>query len=155
MASFPPLRNVDGQEFEQPIDKNTEGLVAKGFYPQNSSSNDEAAGIERDANGYLILIGKGPANQKLVDWLLSNEPHHTNITYIITRSSGVVTKEEWKTTSGSVLLKSIDYTRSSGLLATEVVKVFAPDGTTVVAQQTTTYSRSGGNVTGATTVRDV
>ena len=55
MPSYPPLRNVEGEEFEQPINKNTEGLVAKGFYPQSSSSDDENVGLERDNSNNLVL----------------------------------------------------------------------------------------------------
>ena len=72
----------------------------------------------------------------------------------ITRALGQVSKEEWKRNNGTYI-KTIDYTYAVGKLATEVRKVFAADGLTVVAQVTWTYIYGGGLLTGATMTRDV
>jgi len=158
-----PEKNDEDGQFEEPIDVHADGLAANGFYPQNATSNDMAAGMERDSSGNLILkdsISGSKALSALIssdpyNFLLDCEPDSVGVTYSITRSSGLVTKETWTNTSTSKDIKTIDYTRSSGLLATEVVKVFDSDGTTVVAQKTVTYSRSGSLVSGATITRDV
>jgi hypothetical protein len=41
--------------YQKPVDPNTEGVASKGFYPQNASSSDAAAGVERDSGGNLVL----------------------------------------------------------------------------------------------------
>lgn len=41
--------------YQQPVNPNTTGVLANGFYPQNATSNDGNAGVERDANNYLAL----------------------------------------------------------------------------------------------------
>lgn len=41
--------------YQQPVDANTEGVTAGGFYPQNATSNDATAGLERNAGGDLVL----------------------------------------------------------------------------------------------------
>jgi hypothetical protein len=168
MPSYPPLRNVEGAEYEQPIDQNTEGVAAKGFYPQGAAtSGDETVGIERDGSGNLVLkdgttgtktlgqiaaASSGPSNY---DFLLESDPDAVNNDYTITRTSGVVTKETWIRRADSKTMKTIDYTRSSGLLTEELIKLYASDGTTVVAQLRVTYTRSGGVVVSATRDREI
>ncbi len=77
-------------------------------------------------------------------------------TYATTYSSNLVSKETWVNSATSFVIKTIDYTYASGVLATEVVKVFSPaDGTTVIAQTTTTYTYSGGALASTTKVRNV
>lgn len=41
--------------YQQPVNPNTTGVLANGFYPQNASSNDAAAGVERDVSGNLVM----------------------------------------------------------------------------------------------------
>lgn len=47
--------SVSGESYEEPININADGIAANGFYPQNGTSNDAAAGVERDASGNLSL----------------------------------------------------------------------------------------------------
>jgi hypothetical protein len=92
------------------------------------------------------------------EFLLDNEPTAetgaTDCSYTVTRTTGHVTKEEWKR-NDTTLIKSIDYTWVTGQLTTEVRKVFAANGTTILAQVTWTYSYAGGLFTSATMTRDV
>lgn len=89
------------------------------------------------------------------DFLLDCEPPSEDNNYSITRAVGVVTKETWTSVATTNTIKTIDYSRSGGVVTTEVVKVYAPDGIAVVAQKTVTYARSGGQVVSATITRDV
>ena len=150
-----PLKNAEGGEYEEPVNPVDDGVAAKGFYPQNSSSIDENAGIERDGSGYMQFKDPKSYTTKMVDWLLANEPNQSGITYELTRTGDLVDAERWEFTSSGLAIKTIDYTRTSGLLSQEVVKVYGSDGTTIVAQVTITYSRSGGVLTGSTRVRNV
>ena len=50
-----PLYDDPNEGFEAPVNINTGSLAAAGFYPQNASSGDYAAGIYRDASGNLVL----------------------------------------------------------------------------------------------------
>ena len=49
------------QGYQQPVNPNADGVVANGFYPQNSTSNDANAGIERATGGELNLKAGGNA----------------------------------------------------------------------------------------------
>lgn len=82
-------------------------------------------------------------------------PSDRAITFAATRTSGQVSRETWTYTATSLLLKSIDYTRVAGLVTSFVTKIFAADGTTIIAQTTDTIARTGGVVTSGTTVRDI
>jgi len=82
-------------------------------------------------------------------------PSDRAITFAATRTSGQVSRETWTYTATSLLLKSIDYTRVAGLVTSFVTKIFAEDGTTIIAQTTDTIARTGGVVTSGTTVRDI
>jgi len=55
VALVRPLKDSD-EGYEEPIDPVVDGLSSRGFYPQNTvDAEDEAAGIERDDDGNLIL----------------------------------------------------------------------------------------------------
>ncbi len=82
-------------------------------------------------------------------------PSDRAITFAATRTSGQVSRETWTYTATSLLLKSIDYTRVGGLVTSFVTKIFAEDGTTIIAQTTDTIARTGGVVTSGTTVRNI
>lgn len=92
------------------------------------------------------------------DFLLDNEPTTNtgavDCTYTPTYSMGKVTLEEWER-DDATLIKSIAYTYTGSKVATEIRKVFALDGTTVLAQVTWTYSYTGSILTSATMTRDV
>ena len=155
MALVRPLKNAEGGEYEEPVDPEDDGLVARGFYPQNSAGLNENSGIEKHPDGFLQFKDEKSYTTKMVDWLLANEPNQEGITYELTRTGELVDQERWEFTSSGLAIKTIDYTRASGLLSQEVVKVYGSDGTTVVAQVTITYARSGGVLTGSTRVRNV
>lgn len=75
-------------------------------------------------------------------------------TYTPTYAGLLITVETW-VRNDSTNIKTIDYTYAVGKVTTEVRKVFALDGTTIVAQLTWTYVYTGNIVTSATMVRNV
>lgn len=166
MALTRPLKNNEVEEFEEPLDPHVDEVAGHGFFPQNSTSMDLAVGLERDASGNLTLKdgfagtvtlssligGSGVSNY---DFLLDNEPDAVGTDYAITRSLGKVSQESWTNTSTSALIKTIDYTRTLGLVTTEVRKVYDSLGTTVVAQLTVVYTRSLGHMASAVYTRDI
>ncbi len=156
--------------FERELDRNTEALEARRYYVQNDVSDDETVYVDRDASNNLILVDPLAGSKTLTqlsaassgvtysEFLLDNEPTAetgtTDCTYTPTYTSGQLTKEEWKR-NDATLVKSIDYTYSSGKVSTEVRKVFASNGTTVVAQVTWSYTYTGALLSSATMNRDV
>jgi len=90
----------------------------------------------------------------LLDFLLDCEPMSPSTTYAVTWTGSVVTKESWSI-AGPVLLKSIDYTYTSGHCTQEVRKVFYSDGVTVLAQSTIVYTYSGNMVMSAVLTRSI
>lgn len=166
MALIRVEKNSSTGQYEEPIDPNADELAAFGFYPQNASSYDTAAGVYRDASGNLVLVDAANGSKTLtqvlaggsgatqLDFLLENEPPAPNNNYAVTRSSGLVSQETW-TRAGGNLYKSIDYTRAGGVVANEVRKIFDTNGTTILAQMTITYTRTSGILTSATRVRNV
>lgn len=90
----------------------------------------------------------------LIDFLLDNEPIAYDATYTATRTGSLVTKESWFYT-GPALTKSIDYTYANGFVSTEVRKVFAANGVTILGQTTVTYTYANGYVASATYVRNI
>lgn len=48
--------------YPEPVNPNTTGALAGGFYPQNSSSNDGNAGIERDSSNNLTVKSAASVN---------------------------------------------------------------------------------------------
>jgi hypothetical protein len=134
--------------------KATDGLGSAGFYPQNSPTMDMLAGVERDAASNLLF--KDPvSSRKLVDLLLETDPDSAATTYAVTYTTGKVTQEKWTDTGSGLKIKTIDYTYSGGQISTEVRKVYAANGSTVVAQVTVTYAYSGSHISGSTATRDV
>lgn len=94
-----------------------------------------------------------------IEFLLEDDPiaveaGSPDAAYTPTYSGINVTKEEWKR-ADATLIKSIDYTYSGINVTTEVRKVFATDGTTILAQVTWSHSYTGINLTGSTMVRNV
>jgi hypothetical protein len=163
-----PLSNNEEDEYEEPINVHRDGLAARGFYPQqqlDSAPHDSSVGIERDALDNLWLKdGFGSASltslrtsaqQDDTDFLLENEPPSPTNLYANVRVGGRVVRETWTNRGTDMLIKSIDYTRVAGKVATEVRKVFGPDGVTVRGQITIEYSRIGGKIAAATDTRDI
>lgn len=87
--------------------------------------------------------------------LLDNEPVAIGTTYTNTKVGSQITQEKWAKTAGGANIKTIDYTYTGNKVTTEVRKVFATNGVTIIAQVTITYSYTGSTVTGETIVRNV
>jgi len=148
------------------INETEDAVSAAGVFLQiQGGTADEAAGLWREGDNIKAFDPAHPTPINLLDaagtnvgadldFLLENDPPEPNVDYAITRSAGQVTLEEW-TRNGANLLKSIAYTRTGGVVDTIVTKVFDTDGTTVLAQTTETFTRSGGLVTGSAKTRDV
>jgi hypothetical protein len=157
---------ADDVDYFEPISAQEDAIECAGIYLQDGSNRDETVWIERDGTNLRFVDGANPGGFSLSrlaevpynEFLLENDPTAetgaTDATYTPTYSGINVTKEEWKR-NDTTLIKSIDYTYSGVNVTTEVRKVFASDGTTIVAQVTWTYSYSGITVTSATMVRDV
>lgn len=164
MASFPPLRNVDGQEFEQPVNPNAEGLTANGFYPQNATSNDEAAGVQRDSSGNLVLKDAITGTKTLAQIIsggtgITEATHKSLLQLIHFIDEGPAegfTTGATKTTTGTVfpsqhLWRRADTTKLvehnitwTGIVPTVLQwKVYDTDGTTVLATVTDAVTYSG------------
>lgn len=124
---------------------------------KNSSGAIEARNSADSA--YAVFRVGTPAGaddaNRLGDFLLANDPPQPGTTYSLTRADVLVTQELWVRTAGSTNIKSIDYTYTGNLLTTEVRKVYAVDGSTVIAQLTVNYTYSGNLLTGETATRDV
>jgi len=93
------------------------------------------------------------ATQQDVD--LGSDPVYPGTTYANTYSAGLLTQEQWTRTAGGTLFKSIDYTFSGNMIVQQVNKLFAANGTTIIAQTTQTYTYTDNRVTGGTIVRNV
>lgn len=166
-----PQKDNSSEGYEEPFSRNADAVDVRGVYVQNDTSNDASVLITRDASDNLTftdpVLGTSKTLTQLAaassgvaynDFLLDNEPiaetGTNDASYTPTYVGINVTKEEWKR-NDNTLVKSIDYTYSGINVTTEVRKVFAANGTTIVAQVTWTYSYTGVNITSATMVRDV
>ncbi len=76
------------------------------------------------------------------DILLMNDPSSTNVIYTASYSGNDLVTETW-TNAALTLIKRVDYTYASGLVSTEVRKVYDATGSTVVAQVSFTYNYTG------------
>lgn len=97
-----------------------------------------------------LLSGQGGSAAAL----LTDDPADEDHTYTPTYLGLLVTTEEWFRLDDT-LIKSIEYEYTSGLVSTVVVKVFAADGTTIIAQTTSSYSYTGIVLDEIVTARDV
>jgi hypothetical protein len=118
---------------------------------------DQLIFMDRSGNDLRLADKKNTVPATLTDLigLLETEPANPGSTYSVTRVGGVVTQEKWVRTADGSNLKTLDYTYTSGKLTTEVRKVYATDGVTIIAQVTMTYTYSGSLVIGIATVRNV
>jgi hypothetical protein len=153
-----------GEGYIEDDARNTDAPDVRGVYIQNDSSNDSNVVVSRDASNNMTLTDPNAGTvilQNIIaynQFLLDNEPiaetGTVDAAYTTTITSGKVTKETWKR-NDTTNVKTIDYTYSGSKVATEVRKVFAADGTTVVAQVTWTYTYTGSTVSSASMTRDV
>jgi hypothetical protein len=157
---------ADDVPFPQSLDPLEDFVDVRGISLQDATS-DESTTISRTGDDMVFkdssnpggltlsqLVGAG-AGVSTIDFLLDNEPVTPGITYTPTYSGGKVTAEEWKRTSGSAKVRSIDYTYSFNRVSVEVRKVWDTPGTTIIGQQTWTYSYSGSSLASAVMTRDI
>jgi hypothetical protein len=90
-----------------------------------------------------------------VDFLLDNDPVTVATTLAITRVGGLVTSLTWTDNATSKIVKTVDLARSGSLVSSSIVKIYATDGITVVAQTTSTNSYVGTLVASTITTRDL
>lgn len=154
--------------YEQESDRNNDAIDVAGVYIQSATSNDASVLITRDASDNLTFtdpvlaltktLSQLAAAPSYFEFLLDNEPiadtGATDSTYTTTVSGGKVTKETW-VRNDATNIKTIDYTYSGSKVSTEVRKVFAANGSTIVAQVTWSYTYSGSSVSSATMIRNV
>jgi hypothetical protein len=156
----------DDDFFPTSLNRNEDYLDARGIVLQNASSNNDIVFVERDASDNLTFDDPIAGHQRLIDllpgpgnynFLLDCEPNSINNVYANIKTNGFITRETWTNSFTSKLWKSIDYTRQhfKSKVITEVRKIYAPDGLTVVAQMTLAYTRTAGRITGATVTRDI
>lgn len=113
------------------------------------------AALTAALQAYADSVGANTLTLASNDLLLVAEPPEPNNTYSNTIVGTQVTQEKWVRTSGSARLKQIDYTYTGLQLTTEVRKVYALDGTTIVAELTINYTYTGLSLTGETVVRNI
>lgn len=114
--------------------------------------------------GYFTAEQRVTTNNKVQDAItdianqtsLSEPLMHSNIENTLTYSGSLVTQEKWVNTLTSKTVRQVDYTYTSGKVTKEVRKIFASDGTTVLAQETLDYTyTTGGRLSKETYTRDV
>ena len=131
---------------------NGTGGTASFYYP--SGATKVGVRIDRQA-----LTTATTAQQAFEDTanglLLDSDPPSPGNDYAPTYSGNSVTNETWRRTSDASLLKTIDYTYVQGKVTSEVTKVYATDGATIVAQKTTSYVYTGAKVFSSSTVRNI
>lgn len=113
------------------------------------------AALTAALQAYADGVGASVLTLASNDLLLVAEPSDPDTTYSNTLSGLQVTQEKWVRTSGGARLKQIDYTYTGLKLTTEVRKVYASDGTTIVAELTLNYTYTGLTLTGETAVRNI
>jgi hypothetical protein len=114
----------------------------------------------RDGDLYYV-DGKGFRFQEagyvrgLIDSLLETDPDSGNTTYAVTYDANKVILETWTVASSGKTIKTVAYTYVGSKIETEVRKVYAADGATIVAQQSITYGYAGSRISGYASTRDV
>ena len=164
-----PLKDSD-EGYEEPIDPAVDGLSAGGFYPQNATSGDQAAGVERDISGNLIfkdgVTGTRTLAQVASSTGITEAAHKTLLQLIHFIDEGPAegfTTGAIKTITGTVFPSQVLWKRSdntklveksltwTGAFPTTIQwKIYDTDGTTVLATVTDTITYSGPFETGRT-----
>jgi len=166
-ASNLVVPEVDSAEgYEQPIGTHADGLAAAGFFPQSSTSNDMAVGLERDESGNLVLKDGVAGSVLLGDIASTSGLNHRTIRQLIHLAEGggpfegfasgayqetlpaadpFPTSIIWWVSSAKtqkIVEETIAY-NSNKTINTDQWKVYGTDGTTVLATVTDTLSYSG------------
>jgi hypothetical protein len=157
--------------YEEGSNRNADAPDVRGVYIQNDSSNDTTVVVTRDASNNLAFtdaitgtktlaqLAAASSGVSYFDFLLNQSPlldtgAGNDATYTPTYTSGRITAEAWKRVDNTTI-KTIVYTYTGTKVSTEVRKVFALDGTTIVAQITWTYVYTGAALSSATMIRNV
>ena len=163
-------RDNPTEGYEQESSRNTDAPDVRGVYIQNDTSNDANVLVSRDASNNLTFTDSVTGTKTLAqlatassgvtynEFLLDNEPTAvtgaTDASYTVAYSGNQVTSETWKR-NDTTNIKTIAYTYTGIKVTSEVRKVYASDGTTIVAQVTWNYTYTGNSLTSATMTRDV
>lgn len=124
------------------------GVDARAFQSSNKFTLQD---VLKDFDDEIVAAGGGVN----YDLILETEPADQHFVYDIIRTGNQVTQETWKRTSNSTLYKTIDYTYVGTRVEAEVRKIYAADGSTVVAQKTVDYIYQGNLVVKASGTRDI
>lgn len=170
MAINRVLPEKDSSEgYETQFDRNADAADLRGVFIQNDTSNDAGVLVSRDVANNLTFTDPLAGTKTLTqlasgsgvsyyEFLLEDDPTAEtgaiDAQYAVTRAGNLITNETWKR-NDNTLIKTIDYTYTGTKITTEVRKVFAADGTTIVAQVTWTYTYTGSLITGGSMVRNV
>jgi len=118
------------------------------------SSTPQPNGTATPGNSFLAASANHVHSN--IDQLLENDPSLVGTTYTPTYGSGYISNETWTATGSGLTLKTTDYTYTLGLLvATEVRKVYAPNGITIIGQITLQYIYSGNLLSSIVQTRDL
>jgi hypothetical protein len=158
-----PLKD-SAEGYEEPIDPAVDGISAGGFYPQNLTSSDQAAGVERDGSGNLVLKDAITGTRTLAQLSGGSgitEATHKTLLQLIhfidegpaegfasgatkTVSGGVAfpTQILWRRADSTKLVEQ-NITWSGPKPTTIEWKIYDTDGATVLATVTDTITYSG------------
>jgi hypothetical protein len=158
-----------GPDIADPINPFEDVIEAAGYEVQepDSSTRDNVVLISRSLGKMtfkdtenttpvtLTDLLSGAGGLSYVEFLLDNDPIRTGESaYAVTYTNNNPIKEEWRR-GDATLVKSVDYTYVNSRCTQEVVKVFALNGTTILAQVTWSYTYSGGKIVSGSMTRDV
>lgn len=129
------------------------------FLETNAVGPTQAGAFNYDGTSFKFRDSIGTFNPRQTigtdnDFLLENEPPTPTNNYSNTQTGSKVTQEKWER-GDTTKIKTIDYTYSGSRISQEVRKVYATDGSTILAQLTVVYSFTGAALTSATRTRDV
>jgi hypothetical protein len=161
---------ADDVDYLAPIEPQEDAIEAAGLYLQSLTDRDTAVLVSRDVNDNLTFTDPVTGTKTLAqlsvaasgvsynEFLLTNPPTAEtgtpDCTYTPTYVAGLITLEAYRR-SDSTLVKTVDYTYTARKVTSKIVKVFAANGTTIVAQLTWTIVYTGNIVTSETATRDV
>lgn len=164
MPLIEPLKDTN-EGYEEPIDSEVDGLAAAGFYPQNGPTPNTDAGVEKDMAGNLVFKDAVLGTTKTLTQLAAggtgvSEATHEALLQLIhfledgpangfvsgaTRAiTGTVfpTQILWRRADTTKLVER-NLTWSGPRVTTDEWKIYAADGTTVLATVTDTITYSG------------
>ena len=157
-----PLKD-SSEGYEEPVNPATDGLSSAGFYPQNST-NDQAAGIERDGSGNLVLKDGITGTKTLADLIGITEAAHRALRQLIhfiddgpadgfasgaycevTPTGPLPTTSIWYTSVAKThkIVDEIITYNGNKTIATSQWRVYGVDGSTVLATVSDSISYSG------------